>query len=527
VFLVVTACSAQPLTTTEPSLRISHISIDRREIADQKDSSDQDAVGWLANKLHVLTREQIVRNELLLRESEPFHPGLAEESIRNLRRMGIFDEVHLRVDTVNREATTVLVETRDQLTMNVNVSYKNDGGVKNFSTGFSEDNFLGRAQHVSVSYDYNSLRTDPHGAELRFVERRAFATRWGITVQHKNSEDLLISTVLAERPFFEERASWSAGLYADDGRIRRRTYYNNIQIGQQDILQQNQNVWLVYSAGKKTKARTGISLLRTRTESSAGPLRRFDNLDLLNVSLGMVHRTWRQEKFLNNIERVEDVPYGIACDFIGGKNFRAFDIGNTGYYFQAGGVVAAEVSEGWYLSSLVAYAGYTVISNPSETTLSWSVLTHTKIFPRHLLVARVGGVIGSAWSPGRQITLGSPSGLRGYGANFVSGNRMLLLNVEDRLRLKVDWWILRFGAAMFADCGTAWNEGSDLARQRFYSSVGFGLRIEKSKQLGSGVIRIDAAFNTHRGGFSELILTSSHFLNGFNEIETTLPNAGR
>src|SRR5207302_1749521 len=62
------------------------------------------APGWvahLANRLHVRTRQGVIRRRLLLNRGDAFDRARMEESERSLRTLGVFRSV--RVDTVRAE----------------------------------------------------------------------------------------------------------------------------------------------------------------------------------------------------------------------------------------------------------------------------------------------------------------------------------------------------------------------------------------------------------------------------------------
>src|SRR6266540_3822838 len=64
-----------------------------------------EARGWLqraANGLHYMTRDAIVRRELLFRAGEPYDSARVFESARNLRALGVFRDVS--VDTVTSDS---------------------------------------------------------------------------------------------------------------------------------------------------------------------------------------------------------------------------------------------------------------------------------------------------------------------------------------------------------------------------------------------------------------------------------------
>ncbi len=91
-------CPAQetrPQTHT-PAYRIDTIIIHRRNIF----GSRSGWIGSAANSLHILTREDVIRRELLFEPGDPPDPDLFDETERNLRALGIIGDVAVIADTV-------------------------------------------------------------------------------------------------------------------------------------------------------------------------------------------------------------------------------------------------------------------------------------------------------------------------------------------------------------------------------------------------------------------------------------------
>jgi hemolysin activation/secretion protein len=155
-------------------------------------------------------------------------------------------------------------------------------------------------------------------------------------------------------------------------------------------------------------------------------------------------------------------------------------------------------------------------------TVSATALHHWRVTPYQTLLARVTTTIGSHWAPTSQLTLGSFSGLRGYRNFELSGQRLLLMNLEDRAFSGLNLWFLRLGGAFFFDSGIVWNQGEGLGGQRIHSDAGLGIRIESGKTLGNGIFRFDIAYNFDQRSFS-LILSTDHLFRGFTDMEFVPP----
>jgi outer membrane protein assembly factor BamA len=99
-----------------------------------------------------------------------------------------------------------------------------------------------------------------------------------------------------------------------------------------------------------------------------------------------------------------------------------------------------------------------------------------------------------------QLVLGGDTGLRGYPRNYQTGDRLVLLNVEERVY--TDWYpfrLIRVGGAAFFDWGRAWNgPGESLSSARWLSDVGFGLRFLSTRSSFGNVLHVDLAFPLNR-----------------------------
>jgi len=99
-----------------------------------------------------------------------------------------------------------------------------------------------------------------------------------------------------------------------------------------------------------------------------------------------------------------------------------------------------------------------------------------------------------------QLVLGGDTGLRGYPRNYQTGDRLVLLNVEERVY--TDWYpfrLIRVGGAVFFDSGRAWDgPGESLSSAHWLSNVGFGLRFLSTRSSFGNVLHVDLAFPLNR-----------------------------
>ena len=503
--------------------RIDEITIVRRHIFDTTDAGEKNFIGPLANSFHWLTKERVIRNELLFSEYDTYDPALLHETERNLRNLGFVGNISTRVDTTSDSTVRIEVHTQDKWTLGVSPSYQQGGGVESFGFTTKDDNFLGNGQSVSVGYDHHTDRSNPHGIETIFSERHLMGTRWATRLQYKNSESLRLTSASFDRPYYSDEARWVANFYTDYSDIRIPYYQNGTRVQENIIGRQLQTAFYSSSFGDELKWRPAIGIVRIH---SSGPyLRSFDNLDLLNVSMNVMRRTYHERVFVDNHGRIEDVPEGILGNILVGRNFHLSHPDGPDYYLQANWLYSIAAGDFYYVSSTSSLNTYLGGTGHRETTLDGTLLQYMKPQSDQTLVARLSGTFGIDWSPERQMYLGTSNGLRGYNNFAFAGQHRLVYTLEYRYFSPASIWIFRPGATAFIDGGTIWDQDDNIRNQRFHHSVGLGLQIENTKQQGSGSIRIDLAYNADERRFAGIIISSGVFFSAFQDIGFISPVA--
>jgi len=123
---------------------IATIRIDREDVFDLDNPDERHLPFIWADRLHVETREYVIRRELLFQEGDPADPDVLYESERNLRRL-VFLHDNTRIETVARDdgRVDVIVHTRDIWTTRPNVSVSRQGNQTTGRFSFSEQNLGG------------------------------------------------------------------------------------------------------------------------------------------------------------------------------------------------------------------------------------------------------------------------------------------------------------------------------------------------------------------------------------------------
>jgi hemolysin activation/secretion protein len=128
---------------------------------------------------------------------------------------------------------------------------------------------------------------------------------------------------------------------------------------------------------------------------------------------------------------------------------------------------------------------------------------HTRYYRRigrqpgkNLFFAKLSGSVGLNLDIDNPVVLGGDSGLRGYPLRYQSGDKKLLLTLEQRVF--TEWYPFRLfhvGAAVFFDIGRTWGANAVAAPNLgLLKDAGIGLRIGNSRSGNGRVVHVDLAF---------------------------------
>ena len=479
----------------------------------------------VANDIHVQTRDDVIRQELLFKEGDRYDQSLVDESARHLRALRIIGDVRISSDTIPDRTINLTVHTHDRWTLNPSMSAQIGGGVSGFGVGVRDDNLLGSGQKAEIGYNRLSDRVHPDGGQAAYTEPRLFGSWWTTTAQLRKADELSLASVDISRPFFADAAEWAIRGYGGVGRIRIRQYQNGNVLSDGYLHQENELFWVASSTGDFSKLQIAGSYYRLRSTADSMNVRPFDNVDLVIASISLLGRQYTKSRYIENFGRVEDVPLGYEIGLAVGKNLHFSGPGSVDYYVRTFAQAGGNLTEGLSGNYRASLSSYMIGNVPSEMTVSASAIHYWHIFSNQTLLGRVATTIGSHWDPTSQLTLGSFTGLRAYRSYDFEGQRMLVFNLEHRVFSLVNIWFFKLGTSYFFDSGVVWGQGEGLGGQKFHSDAGVGLQIESGKNLGSGIFRIDFAYNLDQRRIA-LVLSTDQIFRAFSAMEFMPPVPG-
>jgi hypothetical protein len=470
---------------------LSAVEIQRSEIFDP-----DEARGWLprlVNWLHIRTREGVVRREVLLARGLPFDSAQAEETARNLRRLGIFRRVQL--DTVSTDSGLVVrVVTKDAWSTQLDFGFRSTGNRVLYSLEGREQNLLG----TGTTLEFQTRRDADFSSRLvHFSGSRLIASRVGLDLEYRDRSDGYSDVVAFSAPFLTHSTPTEFAVAFAQARDTVRRYRGGVAIPAQRAgrtLDQADArfLWAVHR-GSHGFFRVGLRAhaLRHELGNASGPTGTTGRMmGQGGVLVGASRTHFLVLHGYRRFGREDDVD--LSSTVLAGLSYAPRALGyptdgviptlkvRTGARLPGGFVQALAEAHGFYtdagLDSGAVSVGLTAAVRPAS---------------RQLLVLH--GEQGWLRNPplGDDFDLGLERGPRGYGSHAFTGSRIVLGTVEWR-------WVvvpelaktIGIGLATFADFGGAWFAGD---ARRTGSSFGVGLRLDFTRSSDPSVVRIDLA----------------------------------
>ena len=453
----------------------------------------------LANAVHVETRPNVIRRELLIDVGDPYDSALVAESERNLRALGIFRDV--RIDSVATDTgIVVVVRTADAWTTTLGVGVATSGTQSVVDLSLQEGNLLGTRTVAQLAY-----RNDPDRSSiaLAFDTPRAIGDRIGVGVSGVDRSDGRAGSASLRLPFLSlsSRAGGSLSASVFQGRV--------LQFGGSAIVD---SLWreaavlradgaIALTAGPRGYVRVGVLAQWLRDdmvpmeERNVVPRTRSATAGLyLAVRRPRYIRVWNVER----IERVEDVdlgPFGTVA-LLAAPSAWGYDRDGIGGSLGAG--VGLPFPGGFARFGVRATALQTAEGTDSATVEGATTVVAQR-GQRQLVVLHGSAGRQRNAVPGREFDIGLGAGLRAFPAHAFTGDRYFVLAAEYRyLAWPRLFGLVGVGAAAFGGHAGAWDGGGP---RRAGTELGAGLRLASIREAG-GIWRLDLSRRLAGGGFA-------------------------
>ena len=493
------SASAQECRSEEEGLDglpILGITIENGDIFDLEREEESLWIHRWANKLHINTRKETIEEQLLIETGDGYDQQLTEETERLLRSRSYIHDARITTREVCGEGVELTVETTDNWTLTPSISVSRSGGETRTAVELQESNLLGFGSEVTVTAESDEVRDSN-----AFIYRDSnwlgeFMT---LKLEVADNSDGHVYAVDTARPFvkLDSRYAWAAKFASIEK--ENPVYEQGEEVAR--IGETNDSALLSYGwsdglvDGSVSRYRLGWSYKEER-------FNRVDDPDIeLPADVDRSYPFFVYEYLkVRYVERVNFRVMGITEDIKLGSSLKA----RIGWKDEAYG----STEEGHVLSLNYDFGSFVTtntlglfdlkLTHESNQTIddtgrialrgqlfNFRGINHSYVFSSRLEAAQNPESF-------ERIEVGGDSGLKGYPVRFQNGDRGFTLSAERRAYFNVYLWqLLKFGYAVFAEAGSAWNDGEDPV---WLSDVGTGLRLVSTRQSSSKVLHIDIAF---------------------------------
>jgi len=483
--------------------RIGSIDIEVQDIFDPTQPGESAAPYRWANQLHLSTREDAVRSQLLFHEAETYSRQKISETERLLRGRRYLFDAWLDPACYHAEQNTVdlHVRVRDVWSLNPGLHFSRKGGSNNVGFELQDQDFLGRGSLVSVGWasdvDRSSLLFDYDDPQL-------FGSWWRARVAYADNSDGSFGNLAIERPFYSLDTRWSAGTRLTGGDRTDSRY----QLGKVlDEFTQNVEAFEAYGGiseglrdGWSRRWLGGVRYERDTFDTIAdealvAPLPADRKFVYPWAGLEWIEDDFETTRNQDQLARTEDLKYGRSLRAELGLAAPVWGSDQTAGMFALYGDAGRRMDAAQSLFFTAGLNGRWESNGLRDVLLQGETRYYRRQRPKLLFYADARAAVAQALDLDHQLLLGGDNGLRGYPLRYQSGTASALFTVEERYFS--DWQpfhLFHVGAAVFADAGRTW--GRDVAGETplgWLSDVGVGLRIGNTRTGLGNVLHIDIA----------------------------------
>ncbi len=508
--LGVLACGSADMAEPPPpeqleaqGVRIGEVEVDVEEIFDTSVPGERAAPYRWANGLHVRTREDAIRSQLLFHESEPYSQQKIDETARLLRHRRYLFDAWIEPTCYNPadETVDVHVRVRDVWSLNPGFHFSRKGGANNAGLILEDQDFLGRGKFLSVSYDNN---VDRNSLLFSYDDPQILGSWWRGHVAYSDNSDGSYGAFNIGRPFYSLDTRWSSGLGVASGdRIDSRYQLGKV-LDRYDEAADHFEVSYGRSSGLQDGwAKRWLAGLRydrsaftaLPDEALAAPLPADRTLAYPYVGIEWIEDDFTTVHNQDQLARTEDLEFGRSLRAELGMASPVWGADESAAVFALHGEAGKRYGESRSLFLLADATGRWAMAGLQDTLLQAEARYYQRQSPKALFFASARGAVVEHPDLDHQLLLGGDNGLRGYPLRYQSGTESALFTVEERFY--TNWFPLHLfnvGAAMFADAGRTW--GRDVTGELPYgwlADAGVGLRLGNARSGLGNVLHIDIA----------------------------------
>lgn len=481
---------------------IGQIVLDRANVFDLTDPEENNALYRLANRLHIVTREKVIQQQLLFKSGDTFSERLLDESGRILRQNLYLYDASIKPIRAENGVVDISVETRDVWSLGPDLSFSRKGGENRSGIGLEDTNLLGHGMRLSFQHRND---VDRSTNSVTFFDRNFANSRVSTSLRIADNSDGHSSWLSVVRPFYALDTRWTAGGAALDDDRRTALYRLGEEAAEYQHEQRYFSAFYGWSKGldESFARRWTVGVVHDENLFSAVPDPSLPLLQPADRKLGyvfakfeLVQDAFATSKNRDQIGRTEDFQMGSHVSATLGWSDTALGADRDALIYESSFNRGFGSLEKHSLFLHASASGRIESGQAKNSLIEFSARYYRTQSEKRLFFTTLSATIGDALDLDNPVHLGGDSGIRGYPHRYQSGDSKMVLTVEQRYF--TDWYpfrLARVGGAIFADVGRVWGQnplgGEPLG---WLTDVGIGLRLAPTRSSAGKVLHIDLAF---------------------------------
>ena len=492
-----------PKTLESQNAIIGKILIENQNVFDLDNPLEDKWLFRIANFLHIRTRPNVIRKQLLFTGGEIYSTGKIEESARILRSNPYLGDAIIEPVKNEEGLVDLKVKTRDVWTLGAGTSYGRHGGKNSGGISLEEDNLLGTGTAISFRYK-STIDRDEKAVSIK--NRHIGGSRYEAAVTYANNSDGYERFIRFVQPFFSLDSRDAIGGSIFSAKRTDSLYDRGETVSEFDHKLTHYEMNFGWSGGLKNgwtrRLITGVvydyhKFTSIPDDALSETILPHDREYLFPfLGLEIIEDNYETVTNFNRIHETEDLHLGTRFSAKIGYSNKSAGSSDSGFHFNA------ELSDGFRLhekgTMLLGWqlGGRLMSGNSEDIRFSAYTNYHWRQSSHRMLYAGFKGTVCKNPDQDNQLLLGSENGLRGYPIRYQGGEALALLTVEQRIF--TDWYpfrLFRIGGAVFFDAGRTWGHNPVGAENLgLLKDAGIGLRIGNARSGVGRMIHVDLAF---------------------------------
>ncbi len=454
-----------------------------------------------ANRLHVVTRQKVVRDEIILKKGEPYTKLLADETSRNLRRRLAINDAWVNAEPNGKGQVKVIVTTIDRWSLLFNLKVRRDGNETDIQFGAHERNLFGR-NHL-LAFDYFLKEKEVNYLDAEYQNSRIKSAPISAGFLYSDNPLGTLRQISISHPFYSLSQQFSISANFSDIGGRHDEYRDTEVVGRWRNSADIFTLETDYRWGSYTR-KVRLEGLYRYTNRKATDRTIFDTTVAIQFPEDSTYHEFSAviefrdlnfvvERGISGFYYNEDITLSKSISFGIGRAFTP-SFNDYEYDRLIFGTVWSDKIGSHIISLSYNYnrwfRGGEVLRDRSIAGLT----VYNRKFSFVTGVLRAVYVADDLTSGQQSLTLGGRSGLRGFETHYSTGNRELLFNIEGRFFSGLEFMSVLLGTVLFIDAGQAWDSGESVKFSNFDYSIGTGLRLSMERFTRTQLVRIDLSY---------------------------------